>query len=149
MAPRSSVGAMIKHVWLVIGVCGAAACAQAPKPSVGVTPAPGAKADSVEPIKPYDKVITSKAVTRRGLVITHELDEKLYFEVPRSVVGTEMLLVTSIARASAGQTKQYGGDWVRNGVVRWDRIGRRVVLRSVDYGVVADSTLPVSRAVRG
>src|SRR5581483_11202335 len=93
--------------------------------------------------------ITSKAITHRGLVTTHELDDKLYFEVPRSVIGAEMLLDASIARASGGQTKSYGGDWVRNSVVRWDRIGNRVVLRSVDYGMVADSTLPVSRAVRG
>src|SRR5579872_4177983 len=142
MAPRCSVGAMIKHVWLAIGALSAAAGAQAPKP-------PTAKADSAQPIKPYDKVITSKAITHRGLVTTHELDDKLYFEVPRSVIGTEMLLDASIARASGGQTKSYGGDWIRNSVVRWDRIGNRVVLRSVDYGIVADSTLPVSRAVRG
>jgi hypothetical protein len=133
---------------LIVGLFSAAACAQAPKPSVGVTPAAAPKADSAEPIKAYDKVITAKAVTHRGLITTHQLDDKLYFEAPRSILGTDMLLVTSIARASGGQTKQYGGDWVRNSVVRWDRIGRRVVLRSVDYDVVADTTLPVARAVR-
>ena len=141
---------MTKRVWcLIVGAFSAAACAQAPKPSVGVTPAGAPKADSAPPIKAYDKVITAKAVTHRGLITTHQLDDKLYFETPRSVLGTDMLLVTSIARASAGQTKQYGGDWVRNYVVRWDRIGNRVVLRSVAYDVVADTALPVARAVRG
>src|SRR5215469_11581503 len=141
---------MTKRVLLIVPLCSTMACAQAPKPSVGVTPAPVAgKSDSTEQVKPYDKVITAKAVTRRGLIITHQLDDKLYFETPRSILGTDMLLVTSVARASAGQTKQYGGDWVRNYVVRWDRVGRRVVLRSVGYDVVADTTLPVARAVRG
>jgi Met-zincin/Domain of unknown function (DUF5117)/Domain of unknown function (DUF5118) len=129
-------------------VLAAAACAQGPKPSVGVAPAAKSeKSDSTQPIKPYDKVITAKAITRRGLVITHEVDDKLYFETPRSVLGTDMLLVTTIARASGGQTIQYGGDWVRNYVVRWERIGPRVVLTAVSYDAVADTTLPIARAV--
>jgi hypothetical protein len=140
---------MKNRVWFIVGAFSAAACAQTPKPSVGVTPAAAPKADSAEPIKAYDKVITSKAITHVGLITTHQLDDKLYFETPRSILGTDMLLVTSVARASTGQTKQYGGDWVRNYVVRWDRIGHRIVLRSVGYDVVADTTLPVARAVRG
>jgi hypothetical protein len=97
---------MTKRAWLIVGAFSAAACAQTPKPSVGVTPATAPKADSAEPIKAYDKVITSKAITHAGLVTTHQLDDKLYFETPRSVLGTDMLLVTSVARASTGQTKQ-------------------------------------------
>src|SRR5580704_1541929 len=102
---------MKNRVWFIVGAFSAAACAQTPKPSVGVTPAAAPKADSAEPIKAYDKVITSKAITHVGLITTHQLDDKLYFETPRSILGTDMLLVTSVARASTGQTKQSGGAW--------------------------------------
>jgi hypothetical protein len=141
---------MIRLVRLAaLGVV-ATACAHAPP---GTAPKPwaaadSAKADSADILKPYAKVITAKAVTQRGLLITHRVSEKLYFELPREAVGPDLLLVNSIASASAGQDSQYGGDWTGEHVVRWEQRGRRVLLRSVSYTVVADSGLPVARAVR-
>jgi len=32
--------------------------------------------------KPYDEVITKKAVTTRGMITVHEVEDKFYFEVP-------------------------------------------------------------------
>jgi Met-zincin/Domain of unknown function (DUF5117)/Domain of unknown function (DUF5118) len=144
---------MISPVRLtIIGLMMVTACARV-HPSTGPTPfASGsgdtAKGDSAEVVKPYDKVITAKAVTQRGLVITHRVGEKLYFELPRGLMGSDLLLLNSIAQASAGQDSQYGGDWTGQHVVRWEQIGHRVLLRSVSYTVVADSGLPVARAVR-
>jgi hypothetical protein len=91
----------------------AVACAHV-GPNTGSSPSSSAdstKGDSNEVIKPYDKVVTAKAVTQRGLVITHRIGEKLYFELPRSIMGSDLLLMNSIAQASAGQDSQYGGDW--------------------------------------
>jgi hypothetical protein len=136
----------------VICVMTAAACVHAP-PGTGPKPfatagSDSTKGDSAEALKPYDKVITAKAVTQRGLVITHRVGDKLYYELPRTVMGLDLLLLNSIAQASAGQDSQYGGDWTGQHVVRWEQVGRRVLLRSVSYTVVADSGLPVARAVR-
>jgi len=41
----------------------------------------------------------------------------------------------------------YAGEQIAARVVRWDRIGTRVLLRMISYAMRADSTLPVSRAV--
>jgi hypothetical protein len=136
----------------IISVVTVAACAPV-HPGTGPTPsktagADSTKSDSAEVLKPYDKVITAKAVTQRGLVITHRVGEKLYFELPRGVMGSDLLLLNSIALASADQDKRYGGDWNGQHVVRWEQIGHRVLLRSVSYTVVADSGVPVARAVR-
>jgi uncharacterized protein DUF4953/uncharacterized protein DUF5117/uncharacterized protein DUF5118 len=131
-------------------VTAAAGCSHRP-PGTAPTPsaaADSAKADSADVVKPYAKVITAKAVTQRGLVITHRISDKLYFELPRGTIGPDLLLVNSVARASAGQDSQYGGDWTGEHVVRWEQRGHRVLLRSVSYTAVADSGLPVARAVR-
>ncbi len=111
-------------------------------------PADSARGDSGDSVKPYAKVITARATTQRGLVIVHRLRDKLYYELPTTIIGPDLLLLNSVAAASAGQEQQYGGDWVGQHVVRWERRGRRVLLRSVSYAVVADTGLPVARAVR-
>src|SRR5215213_4901922 len=33
--------------------------------------------------RPYNRVITSDAITRRGLFAVHKIGDKLYFEIPR------------------------------------------------------------------
>ncbi len=44
-------------------------------------------------IKPYHEVITSKAVTQKGFLTTHLLDNKLYLEIPEAMLGKDMLFV--------------------------------------------------------
>jgi hypothetical protein len=134
----------------VITVMTAAVACTHVRPTTGSTPSSGdaAKGDSADAIKPYDKVITAKAVTQRGLVITHRIGEKVYFELPRSIMGSDLLLMNSVAQASAAQDSQYGGDWFGQHVVRWEQVGHRVLLRSASYTVVADSGVPVARAVQ-
>ena len=67
--------------------------------------------------RPYDRVITSKAQTRRGLFAVHRVDDKLFFEIPRRELNKDMLPVGRYARAAAagpdlppGQFGAYGGD---------------------------------------
>ncbi len=132
---------------LALGACTPVAPAPATTPSPVRLAGDSAKGDSAGAAKPYSKVITAKAVTQRGLVISHRIGEKLYFEVPTRVLGADLLLVGSLARASAGQERQYGGDWLNRRVIRWEERDRRVLLRSVSYEVVADTSLPIARAV--
>src|SRR5687768_12694842 len=68
-----------------------------------VTPNPSAP-------KPYNKVITAEAKTRRGLFITHRIGDKLYFEIPARELGKDQLLVGRFARAAQGGGDTYGGD---------------------------------------
>ncbi|MGH7128336.1 MAG: DUF5118 domain-containing protein [Planctomycetaceae bacterium] len=85
--------------------------------------------------KPYDRVVTAEAETRDGLFKVHRIGPKLLFEIPRTQLGKDMLLVTEIARTVLGSG--YGGQAVSNGVYRWERRGDRVDLRSVSYEAMA------------
>ncbi|HLE56164.1 MAG TPA: zinc-dependent metalloprotease [Rhodothermia bacterium] len=105
-------------------------------------------ADSAERaagLKPYAKVITTRARTTDGLFRTHRVGDTLYFEIPRRELNKDMLLVGRFARASGGTN--YGGDEFTERVLRWERQGNRILLRSVTFEITADSVLPVYRAV--
>jgi hypothetical protein len=95
--------------------------------------------------KPYRKVVTSEAVTQNGLFKTHRIGDKLYFEIPRSELGVDMLLVTQIAKNTLGAG--YGGQAAGDRVLRWERQGNRILLRSISYDITADTTEPIYAAV--
>ncbi len=97
--------------------------------------------------RPYNRVITAEAKTRTGLFKTHLVGTRLYFEIPRTQLGKELLLVTRASRVPVNLG--YGGQQVGPRlVVKWDRNGHRVLLRQVSYETVADSTNPMYEAVR-
>jgi hypothetical protein len=76
----------------------------------------------------------------------HRIRERVLYEIPKDMLGREFLLVTQIARTTQGAG--YGGQPVSRHVMRWERQGDRVLLRSVNYGMVADPKLPIARAVQ-
>lgn len=97
--------------------------------------------------KKYEEVVTKEAKTRSGLFKTHLIGSKLLFEIPKGEFGPEMLMVTRGAQVplNAG----YGGQQIGpNRVLRWERRGHRVLVRTVSYTTVADSTTPIYEAVR-
>lgn len=104
-----------------------------------------AKADSEAGLKPYDKVITRSAKTKVGLFTTHRLGDTLLFEIPQHELNRDMLLVGRFARASGGNS--FGGDEFTERVLRWDKDGNKILLRSLTFEITADSTLPVYQAV--
>src|SRR5689334_8715731 len=106
---------------------------------------PGRPEQSTEP-KPYDRVITKEAKSDEGVFTIHTIKEKVYYEIPKSELGKEFLWVSQIAKTTLGVG--YGGQAAGNRVVKWERKGNRILLRNVSYDVVADSKLPVSRAVQ-
>lgn len=95
--------------------------------------------------KDYSEVITDEAVSDEGLFTAHRIDEKLYFEIPDSLLGVEMLLVTRISRTA--NNIGYGGEKANEQVVRWQRRGKQVMLRRVSYVNVADPDQPIAQAV--
>jgi hypothetical protein len=105
--------------------------------------------------RPYNRVITSEAKTRRGMFLTHQVGDKLYFEIPQKELDKDMLLVGRYNRAAAadpnlpgGQFGEYGGDQFAEQTLRWDRQGNKVILRSPSFAITADTTLSVYRAVQ-
>jgi hypothetical protein len=97
-------------------------------------------------IKPYAEVVTDEAVSDSGLFVTHRIDEKLLFEIPTSMLGREMIIVSRRARTAADFG--YGGMKNNTQTVRWQREGDRILLRVVSHESVADDSLPIYEAVR-
>jgi len=114
-------------------------------PAGGGQERPGRPDQTPEP-RPYERVITKEAKSDEGIFTIHTIKEKVYYEIPKNELGKEFLWVSQIARTTLGVG--YGGQAAGNRVVKWERKGNRILLRSVAYDVVADSKLPVSRAVQ-
>ena len=98
--------------------------------------------------RPYGRVITDEAITRTGLFDVHRVGDQLYFEIPRSSLGREMLLLARTAESTAQvQGAFFGGD--RRLIVEWERMDDRVVLREKKYDLHADTSLAIWRQVEG
>ncbi|HEX8386550.1 MAG TPA: zinc-dependent metalloprotease, partial [Rubricoccaceae bacterium] len=98
--------------------------------------------------KPYAEVVTDTMATDDGLFTVHlsESGLRLLAEIPDSLFGREMLVVSRVARTAEGVG--YGGEQVGEQAVRWERVGNFVQLRTVRYASVAADSLPIYRAVR-
>jgi len=91
-------------------------------------------------------VVTKDMKTDDGLFKVHSKDQQYLFEIPDSLIEREMLMVTRIAKTAKGL--DYGGGKTNTQVLRWQRNGKKILLRVVSHSVVADTVLPISKAVR-
>jgi uncharacterized protein DUF4953/uncharacterized protein DUF5117/uncharacterized protein DUF5118 len=126
--------------------------AAAPQDSTGGRGAGGGPGAAAAP-RPYNRVITAEAKTRRGLFSMHRIGDRLYFEIPAHELNKDMLIEGRYARAPASPPNgnnfgEYGGDQFMTRTVHWERMGNRVILREISFAITADSTLPVYRAVQ-
>jgi hypothetical protein len=93
-------------------------------------------------------VITDRAVTDTGGITTHRVDERWFFELPDSLVRRDMLFVSRIAGVPAGIGGFVSaGQSVEERLVRWERQGDRIVLRSLSVDSYADDSLPIAISV--
>ena len=77
----------------------------------------GGGAQNAEP-QAYDRVITKDAKTTKGLFTVHQIQERYFFEIPKSELGKEFLWNTQIAKTALGVG--YGGGQLVNKVVKWE-----------------------------
>jgi hypothetical protein len=94
--------------------------------------------------RPYARVVTSDARTQTGLFKTHQVGERLFFEIPRAELGRDMLL---IARTVAGGSSSGFAGGGPSRVLAWEREGNRILLRQRSFEVAADSNTAIFRAV--
>ena len=127
---------------------GAAAAQQGGDSARGAAGGGGGPGAVAEPNpRPYNRVVTAQARSRPGLITSHRIGSRLLFEIPRSTFNKELLLVTRAARVPVNAG--YGGQQIGpRRVVKWERRGNRVLLRSISYATVADSTNEMYQAVR-
>ncbi|MCD6013185.1 MAG: zinc-dependent metalloprotease [Flavipsychrobacter sp.] len=114
---------------------------------VAATPAKPDSASSRKGPKAYDKVITDKAITKKGLFTVHKVDEKWYFEIPDSLLRREMIVTTRYSK-TAGGGGVYAGEIVNNQTIMWEKgPSNNIFLRVVTVISMADSTNEIYKAV--
>ncbi len=96
--------------------------------------------------KKYADVITEDTETDEGLFKVHQINEKLFFEIPDSLLDVEMLLVSRMAATM--NNMGYGGMKTSTQVLRWQKQSEKILLRIVSYENVADEDQPIYTAVR-
>ena len=97
-------------------------------------------------IKDYADVVTKDVKTDKGLFMVHKKDEAYLFEIPDSLLGRDMLMVTRIAKTANGLG--FGGGKMNTQMLRWERKDKKILLRVISTNVVADENLPVHEAVK-
>ncbi|MCP9290139.1 zinc-dependent metalloprotease [Gracilimonas sediminicola] len=114
----------------------------AQKPSRSASP-------SSNGIKPYSEVITDKAKTDEGLFDVHWVDDKLYYEIPDSLLNREMLLVSRIAQVPTDYFGFFsGGSKTAEQVLTFERQRDQILIRKQSYNAVASDTLPIYKSVK-
>lgn len=107
------------------------------------------KADAKKAPKPYNKVIDSTAVTQKGLIDVHKVEEKYLFEIPESLLGSEIMTTTRYSKTPAGGGI-FGGEEINRQVVKWEKgLNNNLLLRSVTYVIMTpDEDKPMAQAVK-
>jgi hypothetical protein len=93
-------------------------------------------------------VVTSSAVTDDGVLTVHRVGEDWLLEIPHQLLGRDFLLITRVA----GVPPDFGGFLsagmsVNEQLVRFERRGDRILLRTVSYRETADPEDPIYRSV--
>ena len=132
---------------LAIAACGGnptPTAAPAPSPT-GDTPDRPDAADSQE--KTYADLIEG-AESDEGLFTVHHKDEDYLFEIPDSLLGRDLLLISRIAGKMDGMGGfTPAGTAVNRQMLRFERRGDRIMLRKHYGTAVADDTLAIAASV--
>jgi hypothetical protein len=94
----------------------------------------------------YGDVVPADAESQSGLFGIHRTDGKLLFEIPDTVLGRDMIIMSRYAKAQDGLSNA-GSNMAPNLVVRWERHEDQILLRAVSYQRIADEGSPVQMAV--
>lgn len=116
--------------------------ASQPDRSSAKSEAPGKKGE----MKKYSEIVTDEAESDEGLFDVHKVEDKYYYEIPDSLLGREMLLVTRVSKTA--DNIGYGGEKMNTQIVRWEKKDKSILLRHVSFENVATETEPIYEAVK-
>ncbi|QES87792.1 zinc-dependent metalloprotease [Rhizosphaericola mali] len=99
-------------------------------------------------IKPYKEVIPDSAITHKGLFTIHEVEDKYFFEIPDSLFGREIMVVTRYVSVPGG-AGVYGGEIVNQQTIEWIKgPNKNVFIKLIADISMADSTNKIYKAVK-
>jgi hypothetical protein len=142
----------MQKTFLCIFICVFSACTVLKKKkTVPVPPAAATvKQDSAKTagtIKKYKDFVTPKTVTQKGLFTVHQTGDKFYFELPDSLMGRDIMVITRFIKVPAN-AGNYGGEELNEEVLRWEKgPANNLFLRAISFIAAADSTNSIYKAV--
>ncbi len=102
--------------------------------------------------KPYATVITDKALTRKGMITTHKLEDKFFFEIADTTLGRDILVVNRISKSGAEvrAAQGYAGDQIGSSVIRFEKgPNNRIFMRKISYRTYGpDSTTSMYQSLK-
>ena len=136
-----------KMMWAVLAAVAITGCAGGAGPE-GPSPGDGRPGEDAEGEGSSYAGAIEGTQPDSGLFVVHQSDEKLLFEIPDSLLGREMLVISRIARVP-GDISGFivAGHKVHEQVWTWDRRGGQILLRKQSYAEVAPDTAPISISV--
>ena len=99
----------------------------------------------------YKDVITNKAISQKGMITVHKVDDKYYFEVPNNILGREILAVTryiKVPAISGNGRGAYGGEVANQQTLAFEKgPNSNIFLRTITLVNAADPKDDIYKAV--
>ncbi|TDO28864.1 zinc-dependent metalloprotease [Sediminibacterium goheungense] len=112
---------------------------------------PGAGGAARSGPRAYRDVITNKAISQKGMVTVHKVEDKYYFEVPNSILGREILAVTRYVKVpaiSGNGRGAYGGEVANQQTLAFEKgPNSNIFLRTITLINAADPKDDIYKAV--
>ena len=146
MSARTNVS-LIAAVALSLAACTTTKEAVSPAPAKTAA-ATAAKKTGKSDMKLYAEVVADTSKSDSGLFDVHWVDGKLLFEIPDSLFGRDMLLISRIAQTPANLSGYINaGSKTGEQVIAWERRDKKVLIRKRSFDAVAADSLPIALSV--
>ena len=89
--------------------------------------------------------IVSEASKDDGLFNVYQKDDKYYYEIPDSLLGRDMLMVTRISKMAV--SIPLSSHKMNEQVLRWEKKNKNILLREASFVNFASDSLPIKTAV--
>src|SRR5690606_5714449 len=93
--------ALLLAALILSAACGAKEAPARPAPQQAPSEGGGTGRAQASGPRPFRQVVPASARVDSGMFIVHRTDDKLFFQVPDSLLGREMLLITRVASVPA------------------------------------------------
>ena len=102
------------------------------------------KPNSKDKAKSFASIV-SEATKDHGLFNVYHKDDKYYYEIPDSLLGRDMLMVTRISKMAV--SIQLRSHKMNEQVLRWEKKNKNILLREASFVNFASDSLPIKTAV--
>jgi hypothetical protein len=98
----------------------------------------------------YADFVKKDSKTDEGLFKVHENKDNFLYEIPKSYLGKEMLLVTRIKELPADLGGGYvnAGSKINTQVIVWEAYKDKILLKVKSYNAIANDSLPIYKSVK-